>query len=131
VIIQNGCSRVVVDSSGWVEYMANGVKANSFAAYLESTENLLLPSIVVYEVHRKLIREQGKHMADTFLSQAFAFGERLVDLTLEIAILASRTSLETGLPMADAIIYSTAHHYRAELVTSDSHFAKLDGVTLL
>jgi predicted nucleic acid-binding protein len=111
--------------------MGNGAKADSFAAYLESPENLLLPAIIIYEVHKKLIREQGKHMAESFLSQAFEFRDRLIDLTLELSILASRTSLETRLPMADAIIYASAQHHRAQLITSDSHFANLPGVTLV
>lgn len=124
-------SRVVVDSSGWVEYMGDGAKASSFAAYLESPEKLLLPSIIVYEVHKKLVREQGLHMAGVFLSQAFSFRDRLLDLTLELSILAAQTSLETRLPMADAMIYATAQHHRAQLITSDSHFANLPGVTLV
>jgi len=111
--------------------MGDGAKADSFAAYLESPANLLLPSIIAYEVYRKLVREQGQHMAEIFLSQAFDFRERLIELTLELSILAARTSLDTRLPMADAIIYATAQHYRAQLITSDSHFANLPGVTLL
>lgn len=122
---------VVVDSSGWVEYMGDGKKADDFASYLESPETVLLPSIVVYEVHRKLYREHGKSLADVFLSQSFGFNDRLIPLDLDLAILASRISLETGLPMADAIIYAASQHHRAQLVTSDSHFANLPGVTLL
>jgi len=131
VITPSASDRVVVDSSGWVEYMGNGAKADSYAAYLESPDKLLLPSIIVYEVYKKLVREQGQHMAEVFLSQAFDFRERLIDLTLELSILASRTSLETRLPMADAIIYATAQHHRAQLITSDSHFTNLSGVTLV
>jgi len=131
VTTPSGSERFVVDSSGWVEFMGDGAKANSFASYLESPENLLLPSIIVYEVYKKLIREQGQHMAEVFLSQAFDFRERLIDLTLELSILAARTSLETRLPMADAVIYATAQHHRAQLITSDSHFADLPGVTLV
>ena len=130
--IPNGSSFVIVDSSGWVEYLAGGAKANSFAPYLESTSQLLLlPSVIVYEIHKKLSREQGKHMADIFLSQAFGFGDRLIPLSLELSISASLMSMQTGLPMADAIIYATADHYKAQLITSDSHFANLAGVTLL
>jgi predicted nucleic acid-binding protein len=122
---------VVVDSSGWVEYMGAGDKADQFASYLESPENLLLPSIVVYEVYKKLFRERGKELAEIFLSQAFGFHDRLIDLDLELSLLAARTSLETRLPMADAIIYATALHHSAKLVTSDSQFANLPGVTVL
>ncbi|HTZ49484.1 MAG TPA: type II toxin-antitoxin system VapC family toxin [Verrucomicrobiae bacterium] len=121
----------VVDSTGWVEYLGNGPKVDRFATYFESPVTLLLPSIIVYEIHKKISREQGSILAIEFLSQAYAFGDRLIPLTLELAVLASQTSAETGLPMADAIIYATAHHYKAQLITSDSHFANLPRVTLI
>jgi predicted nucleic acid-binding protein len=121
----------VVDSSGWVEYLASGPKADRFAPYLETQAILLLPSIVVYEVHKKICREKGHRLAADFLSEAFSFRERLISLTLELAILASQMSTETGLPMADAVIYATAQHHKAQLITSDAHFANLPRVTLV
>lgn len=122
---------VIVDSSGWVEYMGDGPKADSFARYLDFPDHVLLPSIVVYEVHKKVSREHGKALADHFISQAFAFGHRVIPLDLELSILASGTSFETHLPMADAIIYATAQHYKAQLVTADAHFSNLPGVVIL
>lgn len=127
----SGSEWTIVDSSGWVEYMGNGAKADVFAPYLESPETLLLPSIVVYEVYKKLLRESTKGLAEIFLSQAYGFRERLIELSLELSLLAAKTSLDTHLPMADAIIYATANHHRARLITSDAHFANLPGVTVV
>jgi len=121
----------IVDSSGWVEYMGSGPKADSFARYLNFPEYLLLPSVVVFEVYKKVSREHGRNLADNFLSQAFAFGDRLIALDLELSVLAARTSLDTHLSMADAIIYATAQYYNAQLVTSDAHFSNLPGVVIL
>jgi toxin FitB len=121
----------IVDSSGWVEYMGAGPKADSFARYLEFPEYLLLPSIIVFEVYKKVSREHGKTLAEGFLSQAFGFGNRLIALDLELSILAAKASSDNHLPMADAIIYATAQHYNAQLVTSDAHFANLPGVVFL
>jgi predicted nucleic acid-binding protein len=131
VITPNASDRIIVDSSGWVEYLGAGPKADGFAVYLESQAILLLPSIVVYEVHKKIYREQGKGLADEFVSQAFGFGERLIPLTLELSLLASKASLEERLPMADAIIYATARKYQAQLITSDTHFSQLPGVAII
>jgi len=111
--------------------MGSGPKASDFARYLEFPEHLLLPSIVVFEVYKKVSREHGKNLSEIFLSQAFGFGNRLISLDLELSILASRTSLDYRLPMADAIIYATAQHHKAQLVTSDAHFANLPGVVFL
>jgi len=121
----------VVDSAGWIEYLAGGPKANGFAAYLDSQAVLLLPSIVVYKVLKKLYRELGKGIADVFMSHAFDLGNRLIPLTLQIALKASIVSLEDRLPMTDAIIYTTASHENAQLITSDAHFANLPGVVLI
>jgi len=121
----------IVDSSGWVEYMGSGPKADSFARYLNFPEYLLLPSVVVFEVYKKVSREHGRNLAENFLSQAFGFGNRLIALDLELSILAARSSLDNNLPMADAIIYATAQRYNAQLVTSDAHFSNLPGVLLL
>jgi toxin FitB len=131
VIIPSASDRIVVDSSGWIEYLGAGPKVDGFAVYFESQATLLLPSIVLYEVHKKLHRERGKGKADDFVSHVFGFGDRLIPLTLELSIFASRTSLEMRLSMADAIIYTTAQKNNAQLITSDIHFANLPGVTVL
>jgi predicted nucleic acid-binding protein len=80
---------------------------------------------------KTLLRGRGKELAEIFLSQAFGFHDRVIQLDLELSLLAARTSLETHLPRADAIIYATGHHHKANLVTSDTHFANLPGVKLI
>lgn len=127
----SGSDRYVVDSSGWVEYLGGGPKADSFAKYLENQETLFLPTIVVYEVYKKMLREGTHEQAERFLSTAFGFQEREVVLDVSLAASAARRSLTANLPMADAIIYATAQAHHAELITSDAHFAGLPGVTVL
>jgi predicted nucleic acid-binding protein len=122
---------IIVDSPGWIEYLADGPKAGGYACYLESPQKLLLPPVVVFEVHRKLIHERGKNLADLFLSQAYGFSERLIALDLPLSILASRISIEYQLPMADSIIYATSRIHDAPLITSDEHFSGLPGVVLI
>jgi len=131
VTTRSDSERFVVDSSGWVEYLGSGPKFDAFAKYLESPQSVLLPSIVVYEVYKKILREQGHTLAERFLSYAFTFREREVPLDTSLAALAAKASLEANLPMADAIIYATARSRQAELVTTDSHFSGLPGVTIL
>src|SRR5437764_4988002 len=57
---------VVVDSTGWVEFLGNGPKCDAFAKYLENPHNVLLPTIVVYEVYKKILREQGQPWRNFF-----------------------------------------------------------------
>jgi predicted nucleic acid-binding protein len=114
-----------------VEYLADGPKAEAFAAYLDKAEFVLLPTIVVYEVYKKLRLERGDSMAQNFLSISFGFQERIVVVDIALAELAARISVETKLAMADAMIYAAAKLNGATLVTSDAHFSGLEFVTLI
>ena len=122
---------VVVDSSGWVEYFADGPKAAAFARYLDKPEFVLLPTTVIYEVYKKLLRESTGLLAQQFLSSATGFDERVIPLDVPIAESAALLSLETKLAMADAIIYASARQHRVLLVTSDAHFAGLLWVDMI
>lgn len=125
-------NNIVVDSSGWIEYIASGPKCTQYSTHIESqTAILLMPSIVAYEVYKKLLREASHSVADQFFSKAIAFDKRLISLDLDIALKAARMSVEDNLPMADAIIYATARHHDAQLITSDSHFRNLPHVKFI
>jgi len=52
----------------------------------------------------------------------------VVDLDSSLAIDAARLSLETGLVMADSIIYATALSHDPVLWTQDSHFKGFERV---
>ena len=43
----------VVDSSGWLEYLAEEPNADFFAPAIETTAELIVPSISVYEVFKR------------------------------------------------------------------------------
>jgi predicted nucleic acid-binding protein len=131
VTTATGAKKHVVDSSGWIEYLGNGPKAGSFAPYLENSEGLLLPTIVVYEVYKKLIRVHEATLAEQFLSQAFSFDAREIVIDIPVAALAAKISLDLKLAMADALIYACARSHGAELVSCDTHFAGLPGATVL
>jgi predicted nucleic acid-binding protein len=120
---------LLVDSSGWLEFITDDEKADAFAPYIEAEQSILVPTIVIYEVTKRLVAEFGKHGADRFLS--FALRQRVVGLDEQTAIAAAEFSLRHHLHMADAIIYATAQQHAAELVTSDPHFKGLPGVTLV
>lgn len=122
--------RYVVDSSGWIQYFGNGPKAGSFAPYLENSEHLLLPTIVVYEVYKKLLHAGENSLAEQFLSQAFSFNAREIFIDSPVAAIAAKISLELKLAMADALIYACAKTHKAELVTADHHFEGLPNVIL-
>lgn len=123
--------RYIVDSSGWVEYLGEGPKAAAYARFFEKDHVIFLPTIIVYEVFKKLLRERGVSFAELFYAQARQLAESTIVLDTDLAVQSARLSSETGLPMADAIIYATARALQAELITSDAHFSGLLSVTLI
>ena len=120
---------VLVDSTGWLEYITGDDKADAFGEVLLRDAQVLVPTVVLYEVFKILLLRASSTDANIFLSQAMA--RKVVDLTDTIALAAASYSIDHKLPMADAIIYATARAHQAELITSDTHFAGLPGVTVL
>ncbi len=118
--------KVLLDSSGWVEFFTGGPLANRYAAYLAPRYQLITPTIVLYEVYKKIKRERGEETALLFAGRLNA--TQVIPLTESIAFLAADLSLRHGLAMADAIVYATAKDQGAEVVTGDADLKELPGV---
>jgi len=116
----------VVDSSAWLEYFANGPNASYFSPSIERTEELLVPSLVLYEVFKRVLQQRGE--GDALQAVALMQQGSVSELTSPIALDAARTSAELSLPMADSIILSTARAFQATLWTQDSDFEGIEGV---
>jgi predicted nucleic acid-binding protein len=117
----------LVDSCGWLEYFTNGTLADEFAFYLKKDrKQLLVPTLIVYEVYKFLRRTVSEEAALQAVSRMRVC--RLVDLDTSLALEAADLSLLHRLAMADAIVYATARRFQAQLVTSDGDFKHLDGV---
>jgi len=116
----------VVDSSGWLEFFADGSNADCFSAPLMDIKNLVVPTICIYEVFKVVMRERGED--DALQTIALMKQGKVVDLTPEIAIQAAKTSLEYHIPMADSIILTTARFYEATVWTQDDDFEGMSGV---
>jgi len=119
---------IVIDSSGWLEFFADGLYADEFAARLRQPANVITPTIAIYEVYKWIKRERSED--DAIYAAATMRKTLVVDLSDEIALTAADLSLAHKLPMADAIILATARAHDAEVLTTDSDFAGVDGVTV-
>jgi predicted nucleic acid-binding protein len=118
----------VVDSSGWLEYLTEDLKAAAFAQYLEGDGSVLLPAIVLCEVYKHLAKHRGRNIAERFVTQAFQ--RQVVPLDDSIAIAAGNLAVEHRLNTTDAIVYATARVCQAQLVTTDTHYRGLPGVII-
>jgi toxin FitB len=116
----------IVDSSGWLEYFADGPNASFFSRPLAKTSDLVVPSITIYEVFKVVLRQRGE--SDALQAVALMQQGSVVDLTAQISILAARMSIECRLPMADSIILATYRVHEATIWTQDSDFEKIAGV---
>ena len=116
----------VVDSSGWLEYLANGPNARHFMAALADPSRLLVPTISLYEVFRVVLRERGEDSA--IRAAALMRQGREIILSPALALEAARLAHERNLAMADAIILATARANRATLWTQDADFEGVSGV---
>ncbi len=117
----------VVDSSGWIEYFADGPNAEFFEDAIMDASSLVVPSINIYEVFKRLLREPNGEEAALHAVAAMQRG-RLANLDAELALDAAKTSFETKLPMADSVILATARAYGATLWTQDVDFEGMAGV---
>lgn len=116
----------LVDSSGWIELASDGPLADRFSTYLEEPDHVITPSIVIYEVYKRLKRDASESVADAIL--AYMGNTRVISLDDHLAVQAAEISLQHGLAMADAIVYTTALAYQATLVTGDADFKELPNV---
>ena len=54
---------VVIDSSGWLEYFADGPNAGEIAAAIESADPLVVPTLALFEVYKRLHLQRGEEVA--------------------------------------------------------------------
>ena len=116
----------VVDSSGWVEYFQDSPRADLFATAIEQRDQLLVPTIALFEVHKVLSRSLATDLVDRCLD-VMRLG-RVLDFTDRRAIAASKASRQHRLALADAAMYSMALEHGATFWTQDVDYEGLSGV---
>ena len=116
----------IVDSSGWLEYFADGRNASFFEAPIIKVAELVVPSVSLYEVFKRVYQQRGE--SEALVAVALMQQGSVVDLDASLALSAARISAEIKLPMADSIILATARASGAILFTQDTDFDGMDGV---
>ncbi len=116
----------LVDSSGWLEYFANSKNADFFAAAIEDTEHLIVSTINLFEVFKKILQQRDENSA----LQAIALMQqgKVVEVDSSISLLSAKQSIDLKLPMADSIILTTAHVFSATFWTQDSDFKDIPAI---
>lgn len=116
----------VIDTSAWIEWLTGSTLGKTLAKELPDKTQCIVPTIVQLELSKWLVRELGEERAD----QVIAYTQKclVVPMDTTLALLAADLHRAHKLATADAIVYATAQHHRAQLLTCDSHFNGLPEV---
>lgn len=116
----------VVDSSAWLEYLADGPNAGEFAAAIETVRTLVVPTIVSSEVVRRLDAQGRRAIIPDVLAQMRQ--ATIIPLDDQLAIDAATLGRRQGLALADSIVYATTQAVGGTLWTQDEDFKALPKV---
>ncbi|MBM3580717.1 MAG: type II toxin-antitoxin system VapC family toxin [Alphaproteobacteria bacterium] len=116
----------VVDSSGWLEYFADGKNAGFFAPAIEDPSRLVVPTLSLFEVFKRVLQQRGDPPA--LQAVALMHQGRVVDLDATLALAAARLSVVERLPLADSVMLATARAVGAIFWTQDADFEGRAGV---
>jgi predicted nucleic acid-binding protein len=116
----------VVDSCAWLEYFAGGANAGFFGRAIEATGELVVPTLSLYEVFKRILQQRSD--GDALTAVALMQQGSVIELDASIALSAARISVDLKLPMADSVMLATARAFGATLWTQDEHFEGLPGV---
>lgn len=116
----------ILDSSAWIEILDAGPNTDHFRPVAENHPNLIVPTIVLTEIRKFILRERGETKADVVTRSLLA--AQLVGLDRNTSILAADLGNQHKLPLADSIIYAITIEKNAILWTQDNDFEGLPQV---
>jgi predicted nucleic acid-binding protein len=116
--------KVVVDTCGWIEWLTDGSLADKFAPFLKNSKQLIIPTLIQYELFKWVCRERDEAAAYEVIALTQR-SEEIIPIDTSLALLGAEISLVYRLAMADALVYATALHYNAKVITSDKLFSSL------
>lgn len=116
----------LVDTSAWIEWLTGSALGTLLGSEFPDKPHWVVPTIVQLELSKWLLRERGEVESD----QVIAFTQKCVVAPLDttVALLAAEIHGRHKLATADAIVYATAQHHGAALLTCERHFDGLPGV---
>lgn len=119
----------LIDSSIWLELLAGGPLMPVARTNLERPEEVLVPTMVMLEVYKWLLRERGEEAADAAAARMML--SRIAPLDAATAIQAAQLCRLHHLATADATILAHAQLAGVVLLTCDRHFQGIPDVEYL
>lgn len=116
----------VVDAGGWIEYFTDGPAAVSLVNPIQRTDELLVPTLTLFEVYRHVLRNTDR--ASALRAAAAMRKGRVVELDASLALEAAEFAVKHELPHSAAVAFAVARAHDAILWTLDHGLAGLPGV---
>ena len=116
----------LVDSSAWLSFFFGDANSKNFENIIKNHEEILVPSICLYEVFKTVLSVSSENDAINAIVQMKK--GKLVNFDLDIALLAGKISHENKLAMADSIILASAQIHQATIWTLDADFKHFENV---
>ena len=116
----------LIDTCGWIEWFMDDVLADQFSPYFQQLSNIIVPTVVQYELYKWVCRERDTDIAQALIE--LTKQGKIIVLDTDLALLAAKLATQYNLSVADALIYATAQLEEVELITSDDHFSDLPNV---
>ena len=116
----------LIDTCIWVEVLRGTPTGRFFKPLIPPQGQLLVSTMVMYELSKWLARNLGAEEADEVIAALLT--AQVIEPTANIALQAAELSVTHKLHAMDALIYATALEHDADLVTCDAHFQGLPSV---
>ena len=120
---------VILDSSIWIEIFRDGPLATASKKILSTNEVAGIPTVVIFEIYRKIAKEVSEDSALSAVAYLKTFA--VLNLDVEVALTAADIALAHKLGMADSIVLAHAQCLESRLVTLDNDFAGIPGVEVI
>ncbi len=120
---------IIVDSCGWLEWFTDGALAEQYKEYLASLDNIIMPTIILYEVYKILKREVGEEKA--LLAAGYMKNATVIPFEDTLALVAADIALKEKLAMSHAIILATSRVHNCRIISSDSDLKNQTNVTYI
>ena len=116
----------LIDTCGWIEWFLDDVLAEQFSPYFQQISNIIVPTVLQYELYKWVCRERDEETAQAIIEVTKQ--SKIIVLDTDLALLAAKLASQYQLSVADALIYATAQQEQVKLITSDNHFSELPNV---
>ena len=127
--------KYVIDSYAWVEYFMGTEAGEKVKPIIESQEEKITPTICLAEVYAKTLKTESKELAEkqrAFIKEKSALSSLDEATAVESAKIQTKMKKEiNGWGLADSIVYATALLKKAEVITGDQHFKKLENILFI